>query len=291
MSMEVDEDPVPSLPRAPLLPPAPPQYTLAIADAVIFYSPDDGDMVDDFHDRTIKAMEEAGCPVTMYLHDHIRDQGTELQSVSKVCDIAVQHWFYITDNFCRDKTMMLHKDEQIMNSLMNNNSFIPIWTKPKEEFSDLPYGIKAYTGLYETDFPRFVRRVKSMFRRRDHQDMKQAIQEKQRMEKEQWEKEETVRTTEKNRLLKEQHEKRMEDIRMAVRASLPPDRSLPRTDEEWTYQYGLQQQKHTPRRQRSSPTAAGTVMNSSLVMKIVTWMQLLYGFRFEFAACPPVLNQ
>ena len=230
-----------------------PQFRISIADAVIFYCDDDADDVDVFVERITNQLKERNIDATIFLYDDLAQQDTVLQAVDKQCKLSVQHWFYITDSFCKDKTMMLHKDEQIVKSLMNRNSFIPLWTKPKDEFDDLPYGIRAYRGLYAND-SRLKEKLEKMFKSGDHQANKQMIKENREKEKAQWLKEEKLRREIEAKVRQEQHEERIRKMRETIQAN-NPEAILPRSESELTLQFHLLQQRQQQERvyQRKSP--------------------------------------
>ena len=94
--------------------------------------------------------------------------GLEFKSVEKITDIAVQTWFIISENSIHDDVLNHHKDEAIMISLKTKrNCFVPVFTKPKEEFDNLPYALMAYKGI-NLGSASFDRNVERLFNDKSH---------------------------------------------------------------------------------------------------------------------------
>jgi len=242
--------------------PRPPQHlSLPIVDAVIFHSEEDVEQAQAFKEQLEEKFKDAGCSPILRLYDDIASQGRELQTAEAVCAMSAQHWFYVTDRWVDDEMMLLHKDENIIKSLKESNSFIPIWSKKKDEFAKLPYGVAAFTGLYAED-PRIVSKLKRfMIDSEDHQSKRQELEKQQKDKREKWieEKKEEIKLNEKH--AKEEHERKMEDLRKKFREAHPDD-PVPSTRKELVMKVENQQarnpRKTTARRvsDLSSPEGA-----------------------------------
>ena len=88
---------------------------------------------------------------------------------------SVQVWLLVSECAVRDPLMMLYKDELIMKSIISGrNQFIPVFTKPKDLFINLPCGLAAYMGLTLTN-SNLSRAISRMLNNANHQAYKQQL--------------------------------------------------------------------------------------------------------------------
>ena len=215
----------PESPRC--VPPA--RFLLVVADVLLFYCEKDEEEVEKFRCDITDKMKDI-CPVVIHMRCDLAPEGRELQCTADMCKISVQRWFYITENAIQDKKMLFDIDEQIMSSLKDNNSFIPVWSKPKEHFAQLPYGLQAYTGLYTHD-RRLIRRLRTMFDNDYHRGCKENLRKCQELEKQRWITVEQKLAEEKERLQKE-HQQNITNMRTEDQPMPPQDSSLPETEDK-----------------------------------------------------------
>lgn len=263
-----------------ICPEAVPQFRVELADAVLFYTEEDAEEATRFIRRVSAAMRRKGTPIVINCYDDLAQQTSELESVEQVCKVSVQQWFYVTERLVEDKTMRLHKDEQVLKSLFTHRSFVPLWTKPKSEFGEtLPYGMAAYRGI---DIAPFVGDVdggsdddgdedggsgddgakhraratvlttlERMFAQRDHKVRKQELADRRQKEMERWVELERERQAEKKRLEDERHQARLEAMREALRnANLDVPTNPEVLADEYVFQQVQQHRQNAPR----SPT-------------------------------------
>jgi hypothetical protein len=137
------------------------------SDFILFCCPKDQASAEAFLQSTISSARKQCSSLQGYMFNDKHYQcDTEL-----MLNRCVQAWFYITEDFLLDDEMQTYRDTCLMRSILCCNrkqSFIPVWTKGKDEFLELPPSLAAYTGLYEGDF-KLVRRVISMISAPMHQ--------------------------------------------------------------------------------------------------------------------------
>ena len=202
---------------------------LLCCDAVLFCCAKDEEEAEAFKNSVIEKMKDV-CPVTIHMCYDLAPVGREFQNIAEICKHSVQRWFYITENAIQDPKMLFNINEQIMSSLKDNNSFIPIWSKPKEHFAQLPYGLQAYTGLYAQD-KRITRRLRNMFDNGYHRGLKEHIRKSQELENQRRMTAEQKLSEEKERIQKE-HQQKIVNTKTEVQAKLPQDSSFSETEDK-----------------------------------------------------------
>ena len=127
-------------------------------DFILFYSEKDESEAKNFKEK----VEKEANGVSGYMYS-FTSMPPDLQTINEICSKGVQTWFFITDTFINDQQMQFVKDELLMRAILSQKkTFIPIWSKPKWEFQDLPFGLAALTGLDVTN-TRCINKIIKMF--------------------------------------------------------------------------------------------------------------------------------
>jgi len=189
------------------------QLQMNVADFVMFCCEDDEDDAEEFIEEVKAAGKEKGVDICGYMYnDPCFYSGRELKSVEAVTSVAVQVWFYVTEQLAEDTYMQMYKDEQLMRALLdsNRNAIVPIWIKNKTEYDEIPYGLAAFVGLNRTN-KNVMRTIVRMFDSPKHKILKQQLIEKQDRKKKQWAEETKIRA-EKRKREEEKHEKLLKNV-------------------------------------------------------------------------------
>ena len=197
----------------------PPKLTMEVVDFILFCCEKDEKEALEFMNEVIGEGCNMAVDIKGYMYNDYRfDEDREFQSVDAITSVGVQAWFYITENFIADVSMQLYKDEHLMKSILQGpkrNSVIPVWTKSKGDYSEIPYGMAAFTGLYRTDNA-LGRKITRMFDHQRHKAAKQQMIEKQKQDKMKWKELETARRVKKRQLGEEQHQRKLENVERDV---------------------------------------------------------------------------
>ena len=193
----------------------PAKYTKEVVDFILFFHNDDRSEATKFMDSIIREGQDKGVQVKGYLYDDLDfEEGTEMENANAITSVGVQTWFFITDNFVNDDTMQLYKDDHLMKSIISSSqrkSIVPIWTKSKEDYIEIPYGMAAFTGLYTSDGA-VLRKVLRMFDHPRHKAAKQQLMDKQHDGKMKWKEVETARRAKRRQLEEQQQQRKLENI-------------------------------------------------------------------------------
>ena len=150
-----------------------PELEMEVRDFVLFFSKKDTEAATDFFNKVTANDESHDVKVTGYMPKE------NMLPLEYVRNYAVQVWLFITDNFASDEEMENAKNEELIRAVNAMDSrkvtMIPIWTKPKEEYVDIPYGLASVAGLYTTDHDAMMSKVHGMFKSLKH------MQEKKKM--------------------------------------------------------------------------------------------------------------
>ena len=161
----------------------PPALKMEVADFMIFCSKEDEPAAGELLKNILSSCENEG--ITGYLYNDKRFCKDTEENVRK---ITVQIWFYLTDNFAHDNHMQDAKNEELIMLFegIDGRSVIPIWTKGKDDFKSIPFGLASIAGLYSNDLEAMIRKTKAMFKQSKHLESKCRLQKKQNEEREKW---------------------------------------------------------------------------------------------------------
>ena len=91
---------------------------------------------------------------------------------------SVRIWLLLSERAIHDPEMAQHIDELIMRSVTSGQTqFVPVFTKPKDQFGNLPYGLQAYTGLTLTNL-NLNRNISRMLNNEYHRQQREHLLEK-----------------------------------------------------------------------------------------------------------------
>lgn len=127
-------------------------------DFILFYCEKDEDDAQAFKKKIEEITKAKGL-----MYNDANSKNINIDSITNICNRAVQTWFYITDNFINNDWMLFLKDTFLVRSITDHkNQFVPIWNKPKEEFENMPFGLGTYTGLNIHD-SKLIHKINQMF--------------------------------------------------------------------------------------------------------------------------------
>jgi hypothetical protein len=145
-----------------------PSYlTRTVQDFVILYHPEDKTIAENVCKTVLDISQEKGLDISCCLYN----EDDVIENISK---FAVQTWLLVSENSIEDKITALHRDEALMRACKKMNGFVPVFTKPKDMFTDLAYGLMSYKGL-TLKSANFERSIVRMFEAKSHKMMKENL--------------------------------------------------------------------------------------------------------------------
>ena len=112
-------------------------------DVLIFHHHDDHTTAQHLQETVHTLAPSASC--RLYTPQNVRSE-------TDVFLFSVQVWLLVSECAIQDSLMMFYKDELIMKSIKSGrNQFIPVFTKPKNQYINLPHSLGSYKGLTLTD--------------------------------------------------------------------------------------------------------------------------------------------
>ena len=168
----------------------PKHYIVPPGDVVVFYCRKDEVEAKELVRRVETAALLAGEEIKVYLYDDdiFKSVCTAFQSIEAFTSMAVEMWFLLTDSFIDDPLLQHYKDEALMNSILDPSkrcSVVPVFSKHKKDFLEIPYGFASLRGLFLQD-SRLADRVLKRFMLPRHRALKENLVKKQEQGKLRW---------------------------------------------------------------------------------------------------------